>query len=323
MNYQESKEIIARINGAQKILLSCHHHPDSDTVGSALALAQVLKGMGKTVKIICPDHLPKFLSFMPGSESVEYQKFEEFAFNEWDLYIVCDTSNWSRLFIELDFSPPTIPIIVIDNHSSNKGFGEINLLDYETSSVCEMLFKVFQDWNITVDTNMATLLLAGIMGDTGSFQFEVYKNTFDVADELTRLGADINTINFNLFKNLPLELIQFWGVVISKLQIDPAGFAYVAIPFDEYKDYVHIFGTRETAATQILAKIEGTKFCFILTEEQLGNTSVSFRSRSEVDTAKIAMQLGGGGHPAASSAWLREMSFDQALEKTLAACRNV
>ncbi len=323
MNYPESAVMRDQINAAQKILLSCHHHPDSDTVGSAVSLGRVLEDMGKTVKLICPDHIPPFLSFIEGSEKIETHKFEDFAFNEWDLFIVCDTSNWSRLFIDPHFTEPKIPVIVIDNHTSNKGFGEMSLLDYKTSSVCEMLCNIFDDWGVSITKPMATALLAGILGDTGSFQFEVFDKTFETADKLIKKGADISTINFHLFQSLPLELIKFWGVVINKLTKDETGFTYVAIPYDEYKDFVHIYGTRETAASAILSKIKDSTFSFIMTEEQPGSVSVSFRSRTGVDTSVIALQFGGGGHPAASGAWLRGMSFDEALHKVLSACKSI
>lgn len=279
--------------------------------------------MGKQTKIICPDEVPDFLQFIEGANTVEKQRFEDFDFSEWDLYIMCDTSGWKRLFMDTNFTPPTLPLIVIDNHTSNKGFGSINLLDYETSSVCEMLFNVLQDWNIEITKSMATSLLAGMLGDTGSFQFEVYKNTFSIADKLMNLGADRELAAYNLFNNLPLDLIKFWGLVISKLTVDPKGFAYVALTEAEYAPYLHIYGTRETAAQLIISKVGGTNFGFIMTEDTANNSSVSFRSRGGVDTSKIAVALGGGGHPGASGAWIRNTPFDEALQKILDLCRAV
>jgi phosphoesterase RecJ-like protein len=324
MNYKESAQILEKINSAQKILLSCHAHPDSDTVGSATILSGVLEKMGKQTKIICPDDVPNFLQFIEGANGVVKQRFEDFDFSAWDLYIVCDTSGWKRLFMDTNFTPPSIPVIVIDNHTSNKGFGEINLLDYETSSVCEMLFNVLHDWNIEITQNMATSLISGMLGDTGSFQFEVYKNTFSTADQLMKLGADREKAAYNLFNNLPLELIKFWGLVISKLTVDnKTGFAYVALSEAEYAPYLHIYGTRETAAQLIISKVEGTNFGFIMTEDTKNNSSVSFRSRGGVDTSKIAVSLGGGGHPGASGAWIRNTPYKEALQKVLDLCRAV
>lgn len=322
MHYNESSAILEKVTNAKRILLSCHHHPDSDTVACATVLAKVFREMGKEVKIICPDDVPDFLLFIEGADKIEKKRFEDFNFSEWDLYIVCDTSGWKRLFIDEHFSIPQIPTIVIDNHTSNKGFGQIDLLDYETSSVSEMLCEILEDWDIKLTKSIATSLLSGILGDTGSFQFEVHKNTFSIADKLMKLGADRETAAYHLFNNLPLELIKFWGLVIDKLVVDSKGFAYVALNTSEYQPYEHLYGSRETAANMIISKVGGTTFGFILTEDVEHNLSVSFRSRGGVDTSKIAVELGGGGHPGASGAWLRNTTYEDGLEKILTLCRN-
>ncbi len=321
MNYKESAEILEKIKVSNKILLSCHHHPDADTVGCATVLSGVLTEMGKQTKIICPDIIPDFLKFIDGADKIETVHFEEFNFGEYDLYIVCDTSSWKRLFIDPNFTKPNIPVVVVDNHTSNQGFGAIDLLDYETSSVCEMICSLFEDWSIEITKSRATTLLAGILGDTGSFQFEVHKNTFSIADKLMKNGADRELVALNLFNNLPLELIKFWGLVIDKLTLDKAGFAYVAISEEEYAPYLHVYGTRETAASMIVSKVKGSSFGFIMTGESNG-CSISFRSRGGVDTSKIAVALGGGGHPGASGAWIRNKSFEETLETVLQLCRE-
>lgn len=321
MRYAESASILDHVEKVTKIILSCHHHPDSDTVGSALSLKHVLTKMGKDVTIICPDDVPEDLFFMEGASDIKKVEFEKFPFSDFDLFIVCDTSIWTRLFISKNFERPTIPVIVIDNHVSNEGYGDLNLLDFKTSSVCEMLYFIYEDWKVEMNQTLATYLLAGMIGDTGCFQYEVHPNTFHVAGKLIENGAELKTINYHLFNSKPLSLIKFWGVAISKLTVDPAGFVYVAIPYEEYKEYTHINGTRESAAALILAKIKETKFGFLLTEEAPNSCSVSFRSRTDANVSEIAKGLGGGGHPAASGVWFQNKSFEDSLNTTLEACR--
>ena len=57
-------------------------------------------------------------------------------------------------------------------------------------------------------------------------------------------------------------------------------------------------------------------------EDKLGELSISFRARTNFDTSKIAVELGGGGHKVASGAKIRNLSFEDAVEKVLAACRK-
>src|SRR3989339_1453871 len=49
------------IKESQHILLFAHSRPDSDTVGSVLALREYIKSLGKNVDIACTDPYPTYL----------------------------------------------------------------------------------------------------------------------------------------------------------------------------------------------------------------------------------------------------------------------
>src|SRR5690348_12065872 len=143
MNYiEESPKITEMVGKAQKILLNCHRNPDADSVGSATALARYLRSLGKEVLVLSPSEIPAHLTFLIGDVLIEMHDFDTFDFTQYDLLIMTDSSNWSRVFNSNTPTVPTIPVVVIDNHETNHGFGTLNLLDYKTSSVCEMIFKL-------------------------------------------------------------------------------------------------------------------------------------------------------------------------------------
>ena len=58
------RELLAPAN--RKIVIVAHTNPDGDAVGSSLAWAEVLRGMGHTVTCIVPNKYPYFLDWMPG-----------------------------------------------------------------------------------------------------------------------------------------------------------------------------------------------------------------------------------------------------------------
>ena len=49
---------LSRLLKAENVLLICHKNPDGDTIGSAAALYWALKGLGKTVAVLCADPIP-------------------------------------------------------------------------------------------------------------------------------------------------------------------------------------------------------------------------------------------------------------------------
>lgn len=322
MYYSESEIILDKVQAAQRILLNCHRNPDSDSVGCATSLAQVLRGMGREVTIICPSKIPRDLLFLSGADTVQEVVFDDYDYSQFDLFILCDTSSWHMVMNSTHAKRPSVPIIVIDNHETNEGYGDINLLDFETSSAAEILYKVFLDWNVPITASLSNSLLAGIIGDTGSFQYEIYKDTFKIANDLLDHGADIAQINTNLFDTKPLLLIEFWGVVIDHLKVDDTGFAWSAIPYAKYEKYKHLKGTKESAATLFTRKVENTEFGFVMTEDEPQTFSISFRTRTNHNVADIALQLGGGGHPGAAGARIEGKTFEEAVSLVLELCRK-
>ena len=53
-----------------KVVITTHHKPDGDAMGSSLALYQYLKSSGHEVQVIAPSDYPDFLYWLPGNELV-------------------------------------------------------------------------------------------------------------------------------------------------------------------------------------------------------------------------------------------------------------
>ena len=148
MNYPESQAIKQKIDSSQRILVNMHHNADADSVGSALAMARVLRSFGKEVKIVTPTALSANLQFLLKDDKVDVVEFSQFNFTAYDLFIVLDSSSWPRVCGSGDLPLPQIPFFVIDHHKTNQKFGEINLVVPDAAANCEVLYFLFQDWNI-------------------------------------------------------------------------------------------------------------------------------------------------------------------------------
>ena len=81
MNYKESTQILEEIKKAKRILVNCHRSPDSDSVGSALALSKIVEAMGKEVLIVCPNEIPEDLRFLEGSEKIKRIDYSNYDFS--------------------------------------------------------------------------------------------------------------------------------------------------------------------------------------------------------------------------------------------------
>ena len=54
----------------KKVVILSHTNPDGDAIGSSLAMAEVLKGLGHTVNCILPNRFPYYLKWMPKSDEL-------------------------------------------------------------------------------------------------------------------------------------------------------------------------------------------------------------------------------------------------------------
>ncbi len=326
MNYPESQIILDEIKKANKILINCHTNPDADSVGSAFAMHEVLKGyFKKEVLVVCPDDLPKNTLFIKEylNEKVNYEKidFDKFDFSSYDLFLSLDSSSWDRVRgsgknIKLD-----IKTIVIDHHETNLGYGEVNLIDKEISSTAELLYFMFNDWQI--DQFPCTALLTGIISDTECFRSDVAGNkTLEVVSVLMK-NSDKNNIILNLYQNNSVSTLKAVGNILLNSNIDSNNsFCYTFIKYDDYKMNLGELISKDLVADYFINSVKDTNFGFVAVEKEPDILHISFRSRNGFDVSRIAKELGGGGHKSRAAAIISGGKFDEVLERVLSICRK-
>lgn len=325
MNYKLSIKILKEIKKANKILVNCHRSPDPDAVGSALAFYQVLRRLGKEVKIVSPSDIFPDVKFLPLTEKIQKIDYATFAFGKYDLFISLDSANISMITGSKVGEKPDIPIIVIDHHKTNDFYGAINLVDEAVSSTAELLYLIFEDWGVKIDKAIAQLLLTGIIADTGAFEYQgVTSQTLGIAQKLMAEGADKNEIILNIFRTISFSKLKFWGEIIRRMEIDEKyKFVWSATPYSVYKDFGKPLSAKESAASMFTSVVNGTDFGMIMVEETRGILSISLRSRKDFDVSLIAEKLGGGGHKTAAGAKVYDLPFEKAVERVLSVARKV
>jgi len=321
MNYAVSKRIWAELEDVERVVISLHIEPDLDSIGSALALKEVLVGLGKNAEVVCFDKFLKRYDFFKDLDKVKEVKNRKFSFEEYDLYFALDSSSWSVVSKEGE-APSGIRTVVIDHHQTNKGWGDVNLIDV-LPSTAEILYGLFCDWGIKIDGCVATNLLAGIIGDTGCFRYPNTRDrTHEIAGELMRVGANSEKIIGEVFQTKTFGEYKYWEQVLARMEFDrETGILWSAIPHRVYEEYWR--GEVEGVAGMFFQQVEGSRVGVYMTEEGEGVLTVSFRARDKnVDVSEIAVKLGGGGHKTAAGARLMGMEFDEAVRRVLQETKN-
>ena len=325
MNYKLSGKILEEIEKAGEILINCHYKPDPDGVGSALALALVLKRLGKRrVTIISPSPSLQALDFLEGVKEIKKIDYSNFDFSKYDLWIIPDAANWWQITGSPSFDPPAVKIINFDHHVTNETNFPRAVVEKGLSSTCELLYNLFTDWQVKIDKPLADVLLTGIIGDTGVLKYpNVTAKTLKIVGNLMEVGADKNKIVSKIYGSISFEEIKYWGKVIEIMRKDEEGrFVWAAIDFATFEACGRPIDAGSSAASNFAAVVEDTDFGVVMTEEKEGFLSCNFRGRGGFDISMLARQLGGGGHKEAAGARIIGMDFSEAVNKVLETCRR-
>lgn len=142
-----------------------------------------------------------------------------------DLIIILDAASLEHLGKMFEQNATVFyetPKINIDNKAANEYFGSVNLVDVTAASVAEILFGLFEQFDVPlVDEDIATCLLAGIIAKTHSFQgVQTTPQSFMRASQLVALGARQQDIIRHLYKTKPLPLLKLWGRVLARMKGD-------------------------------------------------------------------------------------------------------
>lgn len=325
---QYAPDILSKIKSAKHILLSLHPSPDGDSVGGALAMMFALQSLDKQVTVIKGDS-PRAESFtdVPGFNQIIDKNWFELDLTDYDLFLSLDAATLGLVSSlgEVVF-PEHLKVVVIDHHGSNTAYGQINLIDKNYSSNCQLLFDLFANWGITITEDMAKCLMIGIYTDSGGFRYlPTDYNTFLAGSVLSKIAPDYNqTISSFLDRN-SLGRVKFLGVALSKLNGYLNNKVYISkVSNQDLQDnQLDVTDTEKSDVANYLKSINGAEIGVIIVEKYPDQIAISFRSRNSAkfNVSEIAKTIGGGGHPGAAATKLNT-SLENALTEVLNAIQT-
>ena len=306
------QQILEKIIAYDKIIIHRHISPDPDALGSTLGLKKLIERNfdNKDVRVV--GYQEKNLEWLGKMEQVE-ESFYQSA-----LVIVLDTANASRIDNK-NYSKGSY-LIKIDHHPSEDQYGHLNYVDTTAASVCEMITHFTIDYNWTIDCEIATLLYAGVVSDTGRFLYDtITPRTFEAAKYLLSLGVDVNELNHHLYKK-PMNVLKAQAYVLNNFEMTQHGVAYFKMSKEIQKEFGLTTGTR-SLLVDVLANLEGVlvRVCFF--EQDKEQIRANIRSEGPIIN-QIAERYDGGGHPKASGAMLTKWeSIDDLITELDLLCR--
>lgn len=298
LNNDSLREAIDKIKKSNSICLISHINPDGDSIGSLLGLGIALSHFkDKKITLAKVDEIPKEYKFLPKIDFI--QEVDE---NEvFDLVITLDCGDLFRLGRSKHITDNTDFIINIDHHKSNDFFGDINIVDSNMSSTGELVYYLLREMDLDINTDIATSLYVSISTDTGSFKYDnTSPSTLEVAAELLRKGIDINKITTEIYQSKSLVKTKLLVRSLSDMEMHLDNKIGIAVVTKDMIEECNATIQDVDGIIESIRDIDGVEVACILKEVDQEEIKVGFRSKRDIDVARIAEIFRGGGHKKAS-----------------------
>ena len=320
------QEVVSRIRAAHTVLTVCHENPEADALGSALALALAVEQLGGRATPVCADAAPQMYDFMPRIERFRQDPDPSL---DYDLIVVGDCGDLARIGPVLNRNAELfgrVPIVNIDHHVSNVGFGAVDWIDATAAATCEMDTLLMPALGVPLtaaDGAIAAALIAGVVIDTANFQHpNVTPRTLRVAAELVGVGAPLAETARLLYRTKPNRQLQLFGRVLGRLQTDLDGRLVWSSLDDD--DFAATKTTAEDAEGLSDLLSQSAEAALVILFRQNGDrTKISVRTRAGgPDATVLTGTFGGGGHARAAGATIA-LSVKEAERAVLAEARQL
>lgn len=284
----------ARLRQMDNVLLLTHVRPDGDTIGSAAALCQALRDMGKTAYLLYNPEITD--TYAPYAEP--YWASEGFV----PEHIVSADIAALNLLPDNAAAYASRVELAIDHHGSQEFFAAETCLDADAAACGEIIYRVIRELT-AVTPAIALLLYVAISTDTGCF---VYANTtadtHRIAAELLETGIDVGPVNKVLFRTKSKTRLAMEARMVADMELyDGDRVVVMSIPLS-LRQELHATEADIEELSSLAALVEGTDCGITLRELKPGRVKLSLRTGPRVDACAVCQRLGGGGHTAAAGA---------------------
>ncbi|MFN2524852.1 MAG: bifunctional oligoribonuclease/PAP phosphatase NrnA [Actinomycetota bacterium] len=293
-------QTVATLKSARDIALATHINPDGDALGSLLGAALGLRQLGKRVYPTwgaAPVKLPFGYSFLPGAGLLVQPDKLPLA----QTFLALDCGAADRLGTVETQARASRTLVNVDHHPGNDGFGQLNIVVTTASSTAELVAWLLRDLGVQLDRDIATCLYAGIVTDTGRFQYaNTAPDTLRLAADLLACGVDAPAIAQEVFESSPFGYLKLVGHVLERAKLfEDEHFVYswitladlteTGVAMDETEKLIDLI--RSTRAADVAAMFK---------QQPDGSYRVSLRSKGPRSVGAIARFRGGGGHELAA-----------------------
>lgn len=319
-------QISQLVGVATKIVVVQADNPDADSLGSALALEQIIGDMDKHVNLYCGVDIPGYLKYLTGWSRVSTELPRHF-----DLSIIVDTST-TTLLEKLQTSGElkwlaARPSIVLDHHQETQNdisFATQVINDPSVSSTGELIYHLAAQLQWPVNTEAMSNLMTAILGDTQGLTNQLARaRTYRVMASMIEAGVDRTVLEEarREYSKMPLSIFKYKARLIERTELTGDGqIALVTIPQSELNEYSPLYNPGPLIQPDML-QTEGVTVSIVLKHYDDGKITGAIRCNHGYGiAAQLADHFGGGGHEYAAGFKLLD---NKPVEEVKTECLNL
>jgi phosphoesterase RecJ-like protein len=266
-----------------------------------LGLSNHLRGMG--TETVCsfgnvPFEAPRWAAELPGTDAlVPPDGFPK----EPAVMVTCDCASLDRLASLAGIAVRAKTLIWIDHHVTNEGLGSIPIVDPNATSTSELVWRLVERLGGEVSIDTATCIYAGLVTDTGRFQYDAVRpETLRLAAELREFPFDHTRLVQALYEDSGLADLALLSVALRRIRLEEdADLVWTYLTQGD----LHAAGVDGGGTDDLIDVVRTAReadVAAVIKQQRDGRFKVSLRSRGDHDVAAVAARFGGGGHRLAS-----------------------
>ncbi|WP_041537152.1 DHH family phosphoesterase [Pseudopedobacter saltans] len=290
----------------RRIVITTHHRPDGDAMGSSLGLFNYFIQKGHYVKVVAPTDYPYFLHWLPNNpEVIIYTEKEEESKKlvaDAELIFCLDFNTLSRINeLGEEVRKSAAKKVMIDHHLEPEGFDDFRHWSISACATAQLVYDFIvndlKDGKF-INKDVATCLYTGIMTDSGSFRFPtVTSDLHRIVANLIDAGAENWRIHQLVYDNSTEGRLKFLGYCLSsKLEVlREFNTAIIYISKEEIRKFNIQVGETEGIVNYALS-INGIRLAAFIVERD-DKVKLSLRSTGDFPANEICKRyFDGGGH---------------------------
>ena len=312
--YNESSEIFNLVNSANNILIIQADNPDGDSLGSSLALEQILGDLGKDPSMYCGIEIPSYLRYLKGWDRVSNELPKSI-----DLTIIVDCNSLSLLETLSKNNHisrlSSKPVIVLDHHAIDVSLPFATIVCNQiAASTGEVIYELAKDLNWPLNLTAKQMISTSILSDSlGLISESTTARTIRIIAELVDSGVKLGELEEarrELMKKSP-ELIKYKGLLLQRIEYYlNNSVAMITIPWEEIEKYSQSYNPSMLVIDD-MRLTEETKIAIAFKVYKDGKITAKIRSNYGYPVAaEFAKHFGGNGHPYASGFKLNKADKD-------------